>query len=145
MKLVPVGKEKKAVDILFALLAERTPGESISHQRMPFLEDHRKFVRSNPYQVWYLIRVKDEYVGSCYITRAREMGISIFAGHRRNGYAREALKMLMDMWPGKFYANINPANEKSHDLFKSLGFTLLQMTYVKPKKTWQEELADHEG
>jgi hypothetical protein len=33
MKLVPVGKEKKAVDILYSLLAERTPGESISHQR----------------------------------------------------------------------------------------------------------------
>ena len=145
MRLIPVGKEKKAVDILYSLLAERTKEESISHSAMPSLDDHRRFVRSNPYQSWYLIQVKEDYVGCCYITRAREIGISVFKAHRRNGYARLALQMLMELWPGKFYANINPGNSKSHDLFESLGFNLLQMTYVKQKKTWQEELADHEG
>jgi len=143
MKLVPVGKEKRAVDILFALLAERTPDESISHQEMPTLDQHRKFVRSNPYQVWYLIKVKDDYVGCCYISKAREIGISIFKAHRRKGYAIQALRMMMELWPGKFYANINPLNSKSQLLFKALGFGLLQVTYSKDvrKKTWQEELA----
>ena len=131
MRLVPVGKEKKAVDILYSLLAERTPGESISHQEMPTLDQHRKFVRSNPYQCWYLIQVKDDYVGSCYLTRSREIGISIGIAHRRKGYARLAVQTLIKLWPGKVYANINPGNEKSHDLFKALGFTLLQMTYVR--------------
>jgi RimJ/RimL family protein N-acetyltransferase len=131
MKLVPVGKEKKAVDILYALLAERAPDESISHQRMPSLDDHRKFVRSNPYRVWYLIQVNDDYVGCCYITKAREIGISIFQAHRRKGYATQALRQLIALWPGRFYANINPQNEKSQLLFQNLGFNLLQMTYVR--------------
>ena len=133
MKLVPVSKEKSAVDILYALLQEREAGESISHKAMPSLDEHRKFVRSNPYQSWYLIKVGDDYVGSCYISKAREIGIGIFLAHRRHGYARHALQMLMALWPGRFYANINPGNEKSHGLFKSLGFNLLQMTYVKEK------------
>ena len=131
MKLVPVGKEKKAVDILYALLAERAPDESISHQEMPSLDDHRRFVRSCPYQCWYLIQVKEDYVGCCYITKAREIGISVFKAHRRKGFATQALKMLIDLWPGKFYANINPSNEKSQLLFQNLGFNLLQMTYVR--------------
>ena len=144
MKLISISKEKSSADMLYRLLAERTPEESISHKDMPTLDDHRKFVRSHPYQCWYLIKVEKDYVGCCYITRAREIGISIFKTHRRKGYATQALGMLIELWPGRFYANINPGNEKSQRLFQNLGFNLLQMTYIKQKKTWQEELADHE-
>ena len=132
MKLVPVGKEKKAAEILFKLLAERKPEESISHKGMPTWVEHLKFFKSNPYQCWYLLQTSSgAYVGSCYITRNREIGIGIFEEYRRHGYAKKALTMLMDKWPGKFYANINPENEKSHKLFKSFGFNLLQMTYLR--------------
>jgi len=147
MRLIPVGIEEKSVDILFALLSERTPGESISHQKMPTLDQHRKFVMSEPYQVWYLIQVKDDYVGTCYITKAQEVGISIFQAHRRKGYATQALRDMMVLRPGKFYANINPSNEKSQQLFKSLGYKLLQVTYIldAERKTWQEQMADAEA
>ena len=132
MKLVPVSKEKSAPNILFQLLSERTPTESISHKAMPSWSSHLKFIKSNPYQSWYLLQTSSgTYVGSCYITRNREIGIGIFKEHQRKGYAKKAINMLVDLWPGKFYANINPANEKSHELFKSLGFSLIQMTYLR--------------
>ena len=132
MKLISISKEKGAADILYRLLAERTPEESISHKEMPSLDDHRTFVRSNPYQCWYLI------------TKERAIGISIFVAHRRLGYGRAAVRMLMEKWPGRFYANINPDNDKSQELFQSMGFTLLQLTFVKERQTWQETVAAHE-
>ena len=144
MKLISISKEKGAADILYRLLAERTPEESISHKEMPSLDDHRTFVRSNPYQCWYLIKVEEDYVGCCYITKERAIGISIFVAHRRLGYGRAAVRMLMEKWPGRFYANINPDNDKSHELFQSMGFTLLQLTFVKERQTWQETVAAHE-
>jgi len=131
MKLVPVGRDKKSPEILYELLAERGPDESISHKEMPTWAEHLKFVRSNPYQCWYLIVVKNIPVGACYISKQREIGISIFKCFRRQGYAKQAIQMLIDKWPGRFYANINPENGKSFDLFASLGFTTLQHTLVR--------------
>lgn len=130
MRLVPVGSEKRSVDILYALLAERTPEESISHVEMPTLDKHRKFVKSNPYQFWALIQINHIYVGCVYISKQRELGISIFKEHRGKGYATKAIKMAMDKFPGRFLANVNPKNQKSADLFKKLGFHLVQHTYA---------------
>ena len=132
MRLVAVGREKKAIDILYRLLAERGPEESISHKAMPTIDEHRRFVNSVPYQVWYLIQVNDVYVGSVYISKQREVGVSIFKEYRRKGYAEEALGQVMERWPGRLLANINPSNAKSAGLFGKLGFTLLQHTYAKP-------------
>ena len=131
MKLIPVGKEKGAVDILYRLLSEREPSESISHRSMPTLAEHRKFVRSNPYQVWYLIQIDHVYVGACYISKQREIGIGIFKEHRRKGHAAHALQTMMSLWPGRFIANINPENKKSVALFAELGFKHIQNTYER--------------
>ena len=129
MKLVPVGKERKAVDILYTLLCEREPSESISHKSMPTLDEHRRFVQSHPYFFWALIKVDDDYVGSVYITKQREIGIAVLREQRQHGYAKEAIRLAMKKWPGRFLANINPSNKKSIDLFSKLGFAHIQNTY----------------
>jgi RimJ/RimL family protein N-acetyltransferase len=116
---------------LYDLLAERTPQESISHKEMPTMAEHAKFVRSNPYTFWALVQVGTEYVGSVYISKQRELGISIFQKHRGHGYATRALQMAMEKLPGKFLANISPFNQKSVELFEKLGFKLIQQTYAK--------------
>ena len=134
MKLVPISRERKAVEILYRLLGERTPEESVNHREMPSMQDHAKFVRSNPYQCWYLVEVDKSYVGCVYITRNRELGVSIFKTCRQQGYAVAALKMLMDKWPGHFDANINPQNEKSIRLFEKLGFALHQVVYRRQRE-----------
>lgn len=115
---------------LFTLLGERTKQQSISHKGMPSYFDHVKFVRSNPYKVWYLIEAGGKVVGSTYISKLNELGIFIFKEHFGNGYATAALKRVMLMHEGPFLANINPENTASLALFKSLGFDLLQVTYA---------------
>lgn len=115
--------------ILYDLLSERIPSQSISHTRMPSMGAHKAFVRSRPYRAWYLVFDDDTCVGSVYLSKDREIGVFIFNAHQRKGHGKRALELLMEQWPGRFLANINPLNTGSIRLFQSLGFKHLQNTY----------------
>lgn len=140
--LVPVSEYLGSVDILFDLLIERggKSNVNISHRELPSFDRHRKFVKSHPYRAWYIIVAtvdgKEEAVGSIYLTKppspsiaGNEFGIFIFEKHQRNGYARAALRGVMDIHKsGPYFANINPMNSRSLALFASEGFQLCQFT-----------------
>lgn len=116
--------------MLYNMLAEREPHETISHSRMPTLEEHKAFVMRVPYKGWYFIHNNDAIVGSIYITYANEIGIHITKPNRRCGYAELAIAVLIKLHKEKFYlANINPNNEKSVRLFTKIGFGHIQNTY----------------
>ena len=127
--------------VLYELLGERETHENISHKRMPTFDDHVKFVDSRPYRQWFLIEDNGQWVGTVYLTKQNEVGVQIYKRHRRKGYATAALKKLLAMHGDVMYANINPANTKSIELFEKLGFKTLQLTLVKERPTWQEVLA----
>ena len=122
--------------VLYDLLLEREMFESISHQEMPSLEDHCRYIQSMPYQALYLIEAPTiegrpiEWAGGIYLSDQREIGIGIFKKYRRMGIARKAIKLLMEKHPGNFLANINPANQKSIDMFENMGFSHIQNTYI---------------
>jgi RimJ/RimL family protein N-acetyltransferase len=117
--------------LLYQLLGERTQDQSISHKKMPTMEEHRAFIKSHPYKKWWLLYAPDVgYVGSIYISKQREVGIAIFQKYQKKGYGKEALELLRQKFPGKLVANINPKNEQSKRFFESEGFTLRQHTYV---------------
>lgn len=137
MKLVPIATEPDAAVVLYDLLAERAPEESISHRAMPTWDEHCAFIASAPYDCWCLIQVPDaglsaarDYVGAIYLTRRDEIGITIFETERQHGYASEAIRLLTKSHPRpRYLANINPRNTKSIHLFAKLGFALIQHTY----------------
>lgn len=113
--------------ILYNLLAERTPDESISHKKMPEYEEHVRFIIGYPYKSWYLIQSWNEpelpFVGGIYINYDNSIGIGIFNKYKRQSYASAAIRALMDFHKEPYYfANINPKNLKSKELFKRLGF-----------------------
>jgi RimJ/RimL family protein N-acetyltransferase len=130
INLTPVSEISDSIQILYMLLSERTKDQSISHQSMPSFVEHSSFVESNPYLAWYLIYDHAEVVGSIYLTKQREVGISIFNHFQGRGLGKEAIKLLMHRHPGKFLANINPNNEVSIKFFNKLGFKHIQNTYV---------------
>lgn len=108
--------------MLYQLLAEREPQESISHRSMPAWLDHVEFVKRRPYAAWYVVEA-DCPVGACYLTRAGEIGIGILRECRGKGYAKAAITELMRLHPrGEYLANINPHNLVSLKLFESIGF-----------------------
>lgn len=130
-----------AIRFLFDLLAERTPEQSISHQKMPSFEAHEKFVRSCPYREWLLIEapVPQGLVGAVYITRLNEIGIAIKESARRQGYGSQAIRYIQNHYkplPGagglrsdRFIAHVAPGNDPSRKLFEGLGGKLIQVTY----------------
>lgn len=130
IELISVYRVPEAVEILFNLLKERTPKQSISHKHMPTPEEHFRFFMSKPYTAWYLIKGDDNYVGSIYLTDNREIGVFIFERYARLGYGLGAVKELMHLWPGRFLANINPSNDTSIKFFtKNFRARHIQNTY----------------
>lgn len=115
--------------VLYDLLRERDETINISHKRMPSWDEHIRFVESAPYEAWYLICDPDP-LGSIYLSRQNEIGVFVFKEYQGLGYGRRAIKALMEKHGKRRYlANINPRNERSANLFASLGFNLIQHTY----------------
>lgn len=117
-----------AYSVLYRLLKERTKEQSISHKKLPSFDEHCNFINSNPYPFWYLIEVK-ETVGAIYLTENNEIGVFIFSKYQGQGYGEQAIKMLMDLHTGPFYANVNPENQPSRKMFEKMGAELIQVTY----------------
>lgn len=130
MLLESVYNDQNYVKVLYDLLKERTPEQSISHKKMPTFQEHEKFVDSIPYRGWFII--KNEYnipVGSIYLTHQREIGVFIFREWQGRGFGKEAVQKLMEMFPGKFLWNVNPNNPQSTRLVEKLSGKLIQWTY----------------
>ncbi len=119
----------KADALLYELLAERTPGESISHKRMPTPEEHHDFVDDRPYLAWYFIEAEGKIRGACYLSKQREIGVFLFKRYTKQGVGALAVRMLMAKHPGKFLANCNPGNIASAKLFEAMGFRHIQNTF----------------
>lgn len=129
MTLVDVYSTEDAALVLWELLKERSPEQSISHEKMPTWEEHVAYIRKRPVAHWYLIGNEDSWVGSIYLSRRREIGIWVFRVHQRKGYGKAAVEELMRQHPGKFYANVAPMNYDSHEFFMSMGAKMCQYTY----------------
>lgn len=129
MRLIDVYDFGLSAGYLYELLKERTPEQSISHRKMPTWEEHVEFVQSRPYSYWYLIELSGLIVGATYLTRQREIGISLYRGYQGNGYGRQAVNILREKHPGRILANVNPNNTPSRKFWESMGGELLQVTY----------------
>lgn len=115
---------------LYDLLLQREPHVNISHKKMPSYDKHVKFVISKPYSKWYIIQLKDQKVGSIYLSKQNEIGIFLKNDMYRKGIGKKALKSLMKLNPrSRYLANINPKNKKSIEFFKKNGFKLIQYTF----------------
>lgn len=128
--------DEQHIDFLWFLLESRPKDACISHTKMPTMKEHADFVRSKPYEVWYIIKDRSrsdgDLVGACYITRNNEIGVHIHHNFQAQGYGRRAVKKLMAMHgPRKWLANIAPLNDRSQMMFSRLGFRQLQQVWVK--------------
>lgn len=96
---------------------------------MPSWDEHVRFVKSKPYEAWYIIQA-DKEAGAIYLTRAGEIGIHLLPEYRGSGFGKAAIEILMSLHKrDRYLANIAPANEKSVKFFESMGFTHCQNTY----------------
>lgn len=135
MKLLfDVYDDENRYQVLLNLLATRKPRQAISHKAMPSWEQHVEFVDSRPFAAWYFIEDADDkacrYVGACYLTTRREVGLFLFPSRQGKGWGRRALEELRRLHPGPLLANIAPRNTESADFFMDAGFRKIQETYA---------------
>ena len=69
--------EKIDYEFLFKLLQDRKPNVSISHKKMPTYSQHVEFIESKPYEKWYIVLLDEKNIGSTYLSKNDEIGISL--------------------------------------------------------------------
>ena len=121
--------DEKDIVFLYELLKERPDNINISHKEIPSYEQHKKYVSSKPYDVWFIIWKNSIRVGSIYKTKLGEIGIFVKKEYQRQGIAKNTIPMIYGYGVGNNIANVNPLNIKSICLFKQLGFEHIQNTY----------------
>lgn len=131
MSLINIYERPDRYGVLYKLLSERKPEESISHQRMPTFQEHCEFVDSQPYEGWYFILGPNQtIVGSCYLSKQNEVGCFVFHEHRNRNYGTNAVRELRMLHGHRRYvANVSPRNEASLAMFRRLGFKEIQRTF----------------
>lgn len=121
---------KKDCPFLYDLLTQRDPRVNISHKQMPTYDEHVKFVMSNPYSKWYIIKYDKQSIGSIYLSKQNEIGIFLLNNMQGRRIGQKVLKLIMKKHPrSRYLANINPMNKKSIEFFTKNGFRLIQYTY----------------
>ena len=89
-----------------------------------------KFVMSKPYTNWYIVEYNKKTVGSIYLSKRDEIGISINNDSEYDLIAKLSLKLLVKLNPRKRYlANVSPNNKKLQEFLLKNGFAILQNVY----------------
>jgi RimJ/RimL family protein N-acetyltransferase len=126
--------------------ALQEPHTTISHTKMPTWDEHLGWLERRTQRALLMIETSAPYadrsglVGFVSLTRNNEIGIRIRNGFRGQGHGRRAVEHMLRLYeplpevpsvrPGRFVANINPANAASIALFTGLGAKQIQNTYA---------------
>ena len=119
---------------LYDLLKNKDPNANISHKKMPSYDEHVEFVMSKPYTNWYIIECDKKNVGTIYLSKQDEIGISINNDYEYDQIVKPALKLLMKLNQRKRYlANTNPKDVRAQEFLLKNGFTGLEYVYELKK------------
>ena len=128
IKLKPVTKNDAL--FLYELLKTKDPIANISHKKMPSYDEHVNFILSNPYAIWYIIEYEGKKIGSVYLSKHDEIGISLVDNSLYDKIGKSIIKLLIKNNPRKHYlAKVSPRNKKLQNFFVNNGFTELEYTY----------------
>ena len=131
-----VDGKSQQTELLYELLKERR--YSISHRKWPSYEEHKKFVSSVPYRVWYLVFRGKACLGSIYLQEDNSIGISLNDQSlevvcrcvhfvRENFSPRKEIKSKV---PPYFYVNVPHDNGELKRVMEQLGYTPIQATFI---------------
>ena len=119
---------------LYDLLKNKDPNANISHKKMPSYDEHVEFVMSKPYTNWYIIECDKKNVGTIYLSKQDEIGISINNDYEYDQIVKPALKLLMKLNQRKRYlANTSPKDVSAQEFLLKNGFTGLEYVYELKK------------
>jgi RimJ/RimL family protein N-acetyltransferase len=99
---------------------------------MPTYLQHVEFIESKPYEKWYIVLLDEKNIGSTYLSKNDEIGISLIEEMQGKGMGSRILELIIEKNPrNRYLANINPNNSSSVRFFEKNGFKLIQHTFEK--------------
>ena len=123
-------------ETLFKILNSRR--FNISHLEKVSYEEHVAFVLNNQYKYWYIIFIKNEFLGAVYITEENFIGINLIQDDK-SLYKTLISKILHSHKPNpgikslrsKFFClNVSPDNLNLQAAATELGLKQIQFTYL---------------
>ena len=82
-------------EFLYELLKERKLINNISHKKMPTFSQHVKFVKTKPYEKWYIIIKNEKKCGAIYLTKLNEIGLQLKKEEFNKKIETDILKLIM--------------------------------------------------
>ena len=141
IKFEVVKPTDKQVEILYKQLRERK--YSISNKILPDFEEHKLFVKNNPYRLWYIVRLDDEVYGNVYFNHdnsialngLEELDLSIFRRILIIVFEKlQPLEPIPSVRYKDFFFNVAVNNIMLQNKLKELGYIKIQETYVLENK-----------
>ena len=137
MQLEDIVPTNKQVEILYTQLKKRI--HNISHKRIPTLEDHKSFVKNNPYRAWYIINDNSHTIGSVYVKFDNSIGLNC-NDNISNGEIKNILNLVCSkisplkaepsVRPSNFFINVASLNKSLQQKLSSIGLVETQRTYI---------------
>lgn len=125
------------IDFLLELLKQKK--YAISHQLMPSLEEHIKFIKNNPYYFWAIIYTQNIKIGSIYILFDNSVGINLLKAF--DSLKSDVIKTFENKFTplpaiksvrtNVFSFNINPNDKETCEVFKKNNYFVDSIKFVK--------------
>ena len=128
LKLREVGDSDSG--FLYKLLKKRDLKANLSHEKMPSYKQHIKFIKSKPYQKWYIIEKNRKKLGAIYFSKQNEIGFHFLPEIQSELISQASIQELIRKNPKKkYFTNVSPKNQRLIKFFEKNGFFLFQYTF----------------
>lgn len=137
LTLEPVVPTPRQIKILYSQLQSRA--YNISHNKTPSIEEHRNFVKKNPYRSWFIIREKDNLIGNIYVQFDNSIGLNCKEEIEEKYLCKilcllfkqlDPLEAIPSVRSAKFFFNVPSSNIIFQNKLNYLGFKEVQRTFV---------------
>ena len=116
-------------EFLYEMLKERDSTVNVTHQKLPLFNEHLEFIKSKPYDAWYIIEIESKQVGHIYIDNKNRIGWFIKREFKGFGFVIPAFEELKILHKRKnYFGKVNPNNFEAQNLLTKLKF-VLKTTY----------------
>ena len=140
MQLEDIIPTAQQIEILYTQLKSRI--HKVSHKKIPPLEDHKLFVKNNPYREWYIVKDKNCIIGNVYLQFDNSIGLNC-----KDDISEIQIKNILNLIcskvspleakpsvrNGNFFINVASSNKLLQRKLSSIGLEETQRTYIIDK------------
>ena len=135
-KIIPTSDQ---LNLLYNQLEERS--HNISHKVLPSYEEHKDFVKNNPYRAWFIVRQESTFIGNIYIQFDNSVGLNL--GENITSYQiQKILSLICSKLPplesvpsfrrGSYFVNVPSSNISLQKKLNLIKCKEIQRAYTLP-------------